>query len=105
LPWGNILSADPLPERFDVKMPDESMMPRVRPGDLLTFSTDKVPRPGDGVLVRDAAGGLYFRQYRERRAGQWTAHPLNDAFQPLDSAADQLTILAVLVGIPEQRWS
>lgn len=93
-----------LPDVFSVTIEDDSMAPRVRRGDVVRFSRDVAPRPGDGVLVRDTAGRWFFRIYRERRPGEWEAHPLNDAYQPLDAARDSLQILAVLTGIEEQRW-
>lgn len=104
LTWGEIMSMTKLPAEFVVSVPDDSMAPRVRTGDRVRFSTSVDARPGDGVLVRDGTGAMYFRQFRQRRPGSWQAHPLNDAYQPLDSDADQLTVVGVMVGIPEQRW-
>lgn len=101
--WGAGMDHE-LPDVFSVTIEDDSMAPRVRRGDVVRFSRDVSPRPGDGVLVRDAAGRWYFRLYRERRPGEWGAHPLNDAYQPLDAQRDGLQILAVLTGIEEQRW-
>lgn len=93
-----------LPATFGVAIPDDSMAPRVRRGDVVRFSRDIAPRPGDGVLVCDANGAWFFRIYRERRPGEWEAHPLNDAYQPLDGERNQLRVLAVLTGVEEQRW-
>lgn len=102
VPWDDLMSAN-LPPRFEIAMPDESMEPRIRPGNLITFSRDEKPRPGDGVLVRDAAGSYYVRVYRRRTATAWEAHAANLAFAPLDSERDGLSVAAVLVGVPA-RW-
>lgn len=102
--WGEIMKTSSLPPEFKAAMTDDSMAPRVRAGDVLKFSTVAKPRPGDGVLVRDQTGALFFRQYRERRPGHWLAQPLNDAYQALDSEIDGLELVAVMVGIPDQRW-
>lgn len=101
--WGVSMSTE-LPAIFSVAVPDDSMAPRVRRGDVVRFSCREVARPGDGVLVQDRDGAWFFRLYRERRPGEWEAHPLNSAYQPLDAHKDGLRVLAVLVGIEEQRW-
>lgn len=63
------------------------------------------PRPGDGVLVSDSSGGVYFRIYRAGRADRWTAVALNPAYGPdLDSERDGLRVLAVLKA-EEGRWA
>lgn len=102
VPWDDLMNAT-LPPRFEIAMPDESMEPRIRPGNLVTFSRDEKPRAGDGVLVRDAAGSYYVRVYRRRTTAAWEAHAANSAFAPLDSERDGLTVMAVLVGVPA-RW-
>lgn len=104
LVWGEAMPAA-LPATFAVAIPDDSMAPRVKRGDVVRFQTGLTPSPGDGVLVRDAAGRWFFRQYRERRPGEWEAHPINAAYQPLDGSREDLRILGVLVGIEEQRWA
>jgi len=101
--WGERMSTE-LPAIFCVAIPDDSMAPRVRRGDVVRFSRSELARPGDGVLVSDRAGAWFFRIYRERRPGEWEAHPLNAAYQPLDAQHDGLRVLAVLVGIESQRW-
>lgn len=100
--WGENMHKD-LPQKFRVAAPDDSMAPRVRVGELLEFDASLTPRPGDGVLVRDDAGHLYFRAYREGRPGAWEAAALNPAFTPLDSQRDGLQVLAVLTAV-FQRW-
>lgn len=93
-----------IPPQFWVAAPDDSMAPRVRAGDIVEFSTTEQAKPGDGVLVRDGNGGLYFRRYRQGAAGAWQAYPANDAYRTLDSKVDNLTVVGVLVGVPKQRW-
>lgn len=102
--WGDAEMGQSLPAIFSVVIPDDSMAPRVRRGNVVRFNTALAARPGDGILVRDQQGAWYFRIYRERRPGEWEAHPLNDAYQPMDGQTNQLVILAVLTGIEEQRW-
>lgn len=101
--WG-AHNMDNLPTVFSVVIPDDSMAPRVRRGDVVRFSRGLEPRPGDGVLLVDPEGRWFFRQFRERRPGEWEAHPLNGAYQALDSQQHRLQVIAVLTGIEQQRW-
>lgn len=101
--WSSILEIE-LPPEFVVAAPDDSMWPRVKAGKLLRFATGLSPTPGDGILVADQAGGVHFRQYRQRRPGSWQAYPLNAAYQELDAQADGLRVLAVLIA-EEGRWA
>lgn len=103
LNWNALMNEPTLPQEFEVAMPDSSMEPRLRCGDIVSFSRSLAARPGDGVLVRDAEGALYVRIYRARRGDVWEAHASSDAYQPLESAADGLQVLAVLTGV-RQRW-
>jgi hypothetical protein len=104
LDWSALVPTDDLPAVFRVAMPDDSMAPRVRRGDIVRFSRDAQARPGDGVLVSDAQGQLFFRVYRQAKPGAWEAQPLNDAYTALHSDRDGLRVVAVLVGIDQQRW-
>jgi transcriptional regulator with XRE-family HTH domain len=92
-----------LPPVFRVQMVDNAMAPRAGSGAWVQFSSTEAARPGDGVLVRDALGNQYFRQYRAGRPGCWEAHADNAAFAALDSERDGLEVLAVLMAV-EARW-
>lgn len=103
LNWEDLLNS-PLPDRFALRLPDDAMAPRAPAGTLVRFLRTHEARQGDGVLVRDAAGNLYFRRLQQRTPTHWRAVPGNDAFAVLDSIADGLVIVAVLTGI-DARWS
>lgn len=105
LSWGAIMHTQPLPARFAVELPDDAMAPRGRKGALAIFDRTLTPLAGDGVLVRDRTGALFFRSYREKRPGHWTAEPDNAGFHSLDSLADGLEVLGVLDGVLRNRWS
>lgn len=98
------LSMNTLPEVFRTIVPDAALAPRLLPGTTVVLTRDLPPRPGDGVLVRDAEGHHYLRVYREGRVGRWEAHAFNEAFRPLDSLSDQLTVVAVVTAT-DGRWS
>lgn len=100
--WGDELES--VRGEFRIAAPDDAMAPRVRAQQMVVFSAGVDPRPGDGVLVVDAGGVQYFRQYQQRRPGHWQAVADNPAFQPLDSAQDGLRVLAVLIAV-EARWA
>lgn len=102
--WGEQMTGDDLPPVFWATLPDDSMAPRATAGKKMCFDRGMVPRPGDGVLVVDRAGGVAFRLYRSAGAGRWTAAAMNPAYEPLDSERDGLRVLAVLKA-EEGRWS
>ncbi len=85
-----------LPPVFEVPAPDDALIPEVRAGQKVKITRGDNPRPNDGILVRDSAGNLYLRRYRERRPGQWSAFSLNPGFEPLESERDGLVILGVV---------
>jgi len=102
LDWSQTLIGD-LPPRFSLTILDDSMVlldppPSMRPGDLAIFSPATSATPGAIVLVADQHDNVYIRRYAQRTPGRWQAIARNDAYQSLDSAADQLRILAVQVG-------
>jgi transcriptional regulator with XRE-family HTH domain len=88
-----------LPARFAVEMPDDSMAPWIRRGDLVRFASTHAASAGDVVLVADSAGGLYVRTYRQRRAGEWQAAPASEAYESLDSVRDALRLVGVFTGL------
>lgn len=93
-----------LPDVFKLAAPDTSMAPKVPQGTMVEFTRSLQPRPGDGVLVKDRDGHHYVRVYREKRIGHWEAYAINDAYSPLDSQADGLTVVAVLTAVAG-RWA
>lgn len=98
--WGELMEQHELPEPFALAVRDDSMSPLLMVGQRAIFSRQPAPRPGKQVLVRDRAGNHYIRTMQERVPGQWSAVPLNlQAFQPLDAAAEGLTVVAVMVGV------
>ena len=101
--WGEMMHVE-LPETFRLVAPDDAMAPRVKAGKGLIFTTTESPVAGDGVLISDRDGNVYFRLYRVRRAGAWQAYAINDAYQEMDSERDGLRVLAVLSG-EEGRWA
>lgn len=103
LKWEDVTMTATLPQKFELVLPDDSMAPRAKKGQTVTFEAGIDPKPGDGVLVSDAQDNIYLRIYRARRGGAWEAHAVNTDYSSLDSLADGLRVLAVLVGV-QARW-
>lgn len=95
--WESLVP-DRLPDRFSLVVRDEAMAPQFKPGHTVEFNSTRQAKPGDVVLLVDADHNAYIRDYVERRPGLWTAAPRSRAYQPLESVADGLRVLAVLVG-------
>ena len=88
-----------LPDEFLIELRDDSMAPLLRLGHVVRFDKRLTPRPGDCVLVRDPHGVSYVRNYVERRPGLWLACATNAAYESLESARDELTVIAVFTGM------
>lgn len=91
---------------FRLPIETVEMEPRVKRGTWVQFAGHlrKDAQPGDGVIVRDGAGGIHFRVYRVGAPGTWEAHAENENFKPLLSDRDGLQVVAVLTAV-EGRWS
>lgn len=93
--------SDPLPPLFRSIVPDDAMGPEYPRGCTVNFSTTEgPPRARDLVLVADADGTVYFREFQVGRGNRWQAVALVSGYQPLDSITDGLRVLAISMG----RW-
>ncbi len=101
IPWESIMFTEPLPALFKVVIEDDAMAPEFPKGCIVTFSTEEgPPRARDAVLVADADGSLYFREYQVGRGGRWQAVAISSGYQALSSEADGLSVVAISMG----RW-
>ncbi len=102
--WGDLMKAE-LPRAFSLVARDDAMAPLLTKGNTARFSTERVKErtdlPGKKVLLTDKDGNCYIREYRLRRGEQWQAVAINSTagFDPLDSIADGLRVLAVMTGV------
>jgi len=101
--WGDLMKTT-LPRQFRVALPDDAMAPDAKAGELVEMDTGEKPRPGDGVLVQDAAGAIYFRKYRPGRGDAWTAYATNPDYPSLESERDGLEIIATMIHVVRGRW-
>jgi SOS-response transcriptional repressor LexA len=103
--WESILSGD-LRQRFKLEVRDDSMSTNdagsLEIGDFAIFDPERAPTAGKSVLLADADGNLYIRQYAPRTPTHWAGVARNSAYQHLDSVRDRLRILAVQVGYLEK---
>lgn len=94
--WEDLLNIKTLPDVFSVLMPDDSMEPSIKQGTLLVFDKKAKPKPGHGILVADAHGGLHVRRNREVRTGVWEAQAANTSHRTLTPETDGVTIVAAM---------
>lgn len=105
IPWEVLMQTKELPQEFVVAMPDDALLPKVARGTKLIFErSDVLPEVGTGVLVEDGAGRRYVRRFGEAPGGGWRAQALNDAYASLESAKDNIRVLAVVVGVLDGRF-
>ncbi|QOR55255.1 MAG: hypothetical protein SHS37scaffold220_24 [Phage 67_12] len=101
--WGDLMK--PLPRAFTLVARDDALAPLLSKGHKARFSTERVAErtdlPGRKVLVADRDDNCFIREYRLKRGQHWQAVATNDAagFEPLDSIADGLRVLAVMTGV------
>lgn len=83
-----------------VQMPDDSMEPRIRAGDLLLFDPDRPPTPKCIALVVTGDGQYLVRMYRVRSSAVWEAVAENQGYATLRSDTEGMRLVAVATG----RW-
>lgn len=94
-----------LPRAFTLVARDDAMAPLLAKGHRARFSTARVAErtdlAGRQVLVADKDDNCYIRVYRSKGGNHWRAVATNEAagFDPLDSIADGLRVLAVMTGV------
>lgn len=98
LEWGELMTGE-LPETFELEVQDDAMAPFLPRGCFARFSTAKPPRAAWPVLVADADGHAYIRDYVQGRGAHFVAEARAPGYQPLDSERDKLRVLAVLTGV------
>lgn len=104
VPWEGLMRD--LPERFSVRVTDSALSPRVDIGDIVMLDRTQQPKPGDGVLVRDARGDHYLRLYRQASATEWSAGATSQAYSDLSASVHGLEVVAVVVGdYRDRRWT
>ncbi len=102
LEWEQLMRGG-LPERFDLVLRDDALGEQGKKGEIGKFSTIAKPIEGRGVLFADRDGNHYVRIYQVRTIGRWAAVSANpQAYGTLDSEADGLQLLAVMVGL---QWA
>jgi DNA-binding transcriptional regulator YdaS (Cro superfamily) len=102
--WEQLMRLDILPAEFHVVLPDDAMAPKAGAGTKVKFRLAEQAEAGDGVLVVDAQGGVYFRERHAGLHGQWEARATHPAHPSLHSQTHGLRVLAVFTGI-DTPWS
>lgn len=101
--WEALMHHTQLPPEFETALPDNAMAPDAPKGTRVIFIAGTLAEPGDWVLLKDAGGALYCREFRQARPGHWEAHAKNPGFLPLHSDRDGLQVIAIFDGIRGRR--
>lgn len=97
LTWGDLMTAD-LSGRFALVLRDDALAPEYPAGTSIRFDSKRAPRPGWPVLVKDAVGAFYVRDYIEGAAGRWRAEARQRGYAAFDSQTDGLQLVGVMYG-------
>ena len=92
------MQSNDLPAQFVLHMPDEALAPNIPKGLGLVFDCFAKPFPTAGVLVVAGDGRRYVRRFAEAPGGLWLGQAINPAYATLESARDELRVLAVMTG-------
>lgn len=89
------------PDEFWIEVQDWALSPHIlSQGDMAKMKRNIQPMPTDIVLVRDATGRMYVREYREEQNGEWIAAATNPAYAHITSKSGGVI---VAVSIEERR--
>jgi transcriptional regulator with XRE-family HTH domain len=97
LTWGDLMTAD-LSGRFALVLRDDALAPEYPAGTSIRFDSKRAPRPGWPVLVKDAAGAFYVRDYIEGAGGRWRAEARQRGYAAFDSQTDGLQLVGTMYG-------
>jgi hypothetical protein len=100
--WERLMSAD-LSRPFELEVIDDALMPELFRGCIAMLDPERPPDPGWPVLVRDAAGRFYLRDYEDGPGGRFRAVARVRGFGALDSVEHGLTIVAAMEGYRRPR--
>jgi len=98
LTWEGLMDAD-LSQPFELEVIDDALSPEIYKGCIARFDASATPRAGRPVLVRDADGNHYLRDYQLDAGGRWQATARARGFATLDSVTDGLVLVAVMRGV------
>jgi len=79
------------PHAFAVRIPDETMKPLYRRGDVVVFSPALPPACGDDCFVRFAGGGTTFRRYYQDDQEVIRLQPINSEYPPQYCRREEVT--------------
>lgn len=95
--WEELPVAD-LNGKFELALKDDALAPDYPAGTAIRFDIKRPPRPGWPVLVKDASGAFFVRDYIEGAGGRWKAEARQRGFAALDSETDGLQLVGVMFG-------
>ncbi|HHO0758314.1 TPA: LexA family protein [Aeromonas hydrophila] len=87
---------------FALRVKGDSMLPEIRPGDVVLIDPDASPRPGEFVVAKNGNGEATIKQYRPRgvndKGQEWfELAPLNDVFPTMRSDLQTIQLIGVVV--------
>ena len=79
-------------QAFAARVVGDSMEPEFREGDIVVFSPNTQPRPGDDCFVRfDEDGGTTFKRFYQDNKTTIRLQPRNNAYPAMTYPAEKIT--------------
>lgn len=87
---------------FALKVRGKSMEPEFKEGDIIVVDPNLSPGPGDYVVAKNGSECATFKKYRARGINEngedvFELVPLNSDFATLDSSAEKISIIGIVV--------
>lgn len=93
------LPVEQFKEAFSMQIETDALLPDCPRGSFGTFRPGAPPQQGRPVLVRDRSGQFHLRFFQEGALGRWQGVAKVSGFEPLDSDAHGLEIMAPMTEI------
>lgn len=87
------------PNAYALRVKNDSMTPRIRPGEIIVVEPGASVSPGDDVLVRTRAGRKMVKQLLFRRGEEVTLGSINIAHKQVTLGAEEIESIHLIGGI------
>lgn len=96
---GHILWPSSDPNAYALRCIGESMKPRIQHGEFVIVEPNRLPVPGDEVVVKDKTGRVMVKQLFTHKDGMYTFASVNSAYAPFGVPDSEIELIHYVTGI------